>query len=352
MLVRGVVAQGEPNGVTLAGKVSEALQGMEIDRLDVAVAYATQQGLTSLQEALGEWPAEMRWVVGLDDAITQPVAIDTLLALDGVELRLARLGPQRRFHPKLYCFWSSTDSAICLLAIGSANMTKHGLTLNGEAAILLEAETQAEADDLKLAWIALNALGDSVDAFDLDEYRLLHERARKARTRLAKKGFLPPQTEVDEPTLAFNGDPITAQAAFADFGSAMGNGREIEFPKPMMPYFGIVDGTGSPQNRTFRFSGGAAFQIPLVRRANNGMWRMTFGAQIPGSEVLKRPILNGVKQRSNQAVAFERNADGSFETRFVQLGTAAYNDLITDAQQSGTVERTRPGPSGKNYGFR
>jgi HKD family nuclease len=351
MLVRGVVAQGAPNGANLASVLGEVLQNKDFDRLDVAVAYATQQGISALKEVLGEWPAEMRWVVGLDDAITQPAAIDTLLGLNGVGLQLARLGPQRRFHPKLYCFWSSEDPATCLIAIGSANMTKHGLTLNGEATIFLEAETEAEADQLKEAWAALNALGEPVGTFDLDEYRALHARARKARTRLADKGFLPQQPEADEPTLAFNGDPATATVAFADFGSAMGNGREIEFPKPMMPYFGIEDGTGSPQPQTLHFDGNVQLDIPLVRRPDNGMWRMTFGAQVPGSDVLKRQVVNGVKQRSNQAVVFERNEDGSFNVHFVQLGSGAYNDLMTSAQQLGTVDRTIPGPKGKNYGF-
>ena len=239
-----------------------------------------------------------------------------------------------------------------MVAIGSANMTKHGLTMNGEAAILLEAETEGEATELKQSWAALDALGDEVGAFDLEAYRVLHARARKARNRLGEKGFLPPQPEADEPLVAINGNAATANLAFVDFGSAMGDGREIEFPKPMMPFFGIIDGTPSPQMRNFHFGPGATIAIPLVRRPKNGMWRMSFGVQVPGSAALIRPVVNGVRQRSIQSVVFERNADGSFDTRFVQLGTAPYNDLLTDVQQTGVLARTKQGPSGKNYGFR
>lgn len=352
MLVSSIVAQGEPGGATLADRLGEALDGKNIDRLDVAVAYATQQGLTALKGVLGDWPAETRWVVGLDDAISQPAAIDALLAQPGAHVRLARLGPARRFHPKLFCFWSSAHPAVCLTAIGSANMTKHGLTMNGEAAILLEAQTEGEANQLKQAWATLDGLADEVGAFDLEAYRALHARARKARSRLAAKGFLPQQPEADEAVATLNKDAATATLAFVDFGSAMGNGREIEFPKPLMPFFGIFDGTASPQVRSFRFGAGAPVHIPLVRRPKNGMWRMTFGVQVPGSDVLVRPLVDGVRQRSNQSVVFERNIDGSIATSFVQLGTAAYNNLLTATQESGTLNRTKEGPSGKNYGFR
>ncbi len=68
--MRQLIAQGSPGKPSLASETTAALVGMAVDRLDVAVAYATQAGLDALRAAIGGWPAATRWVVGLDDAIT------------------------------------------------------------------------------------------------------------------------------------------------------------------------------------------------------------------------------------------------------------------------------------------
>jgi hypothetical protein len=352
MLVRAIVSQGHPNGEKLSTRISDLVAGRNFDRLDVAVAYATLSGLEALRTASGGWPALTRWVVGLDDAITQPQALESLVAMQGADLRVCQLGPARRFHPKLYCFWSSNEPANCLAVIGSANMTDHGLNRNGEAAVILDAENEADAEQLKLKWQDFDALGTDASQAILDAYREQHAKARKARRRLTTIGAIPPQPEADEPVLLFDGSPSTASLLFVDFASAMGGGREIELPKVVVPFFGIVDGTPSPQSRNFEFSGQAATPIPLVRRENNGMWRITFNVNVPGSAVLQRPIVDGVQQRSNQAVVFVRTAEGSFRTHFVGIASAEYTALMAETQQAGVCGRTVIGPKGKNYGFR
>jgi len=352
MLVRSIVAQGDPNGVTLAGRLSEALDGKGVDRLDVAVAYATQQGLVALRATLGEWPAKTRWVVGLDDAITQPKAIDSLLALNGAQLRLARLGPARRFHPKMYCFWASGDPSTCVAATGSANMTEHGLSKNGEVATILEAESEDDALSLKHAWEQLNSLGQDAAVFDLVEYRALHQRARRARIRMAKTGAIPPQPEANEPVpaeLDFDGTAPTASVAWIDFGKAMGHGRELEMRSTLMPFFGIAQGSPTPQDRRFSF-GGIELVMPFKKwtgKKMNEMWRINFTTAVPGSEILIRPIVDGVELRSNKTAVFERLADGSFGIRFLSQGTAEYAQLVARTQQQGVFGQT----TARSYGF-
>jgi hypothetical protein len=164
-------------------------------------------------------------------------------------------------------------------------------------------------------------------------------------------GAIPPQPEAEEPTTTADGDASTAAVAWADFGSAMGNGREIELPKVLMPFFGIGEGTASPQLRNFVFPGGISLPIPIVRREDNGMWRIIFRRDVPGSDALRRLLVNGVRQRSDRAVEFRRTNVNAIETRFVQLGTAEYQNLVGDSQQQGTFGRTIPGPRGKSYGF-
>lgn len=190
-----LVAQGGPNRFSLSAALKPHVADGRFDRLDVAVAYATLPGVRALKRVLGEWPPLTRWVVGLDDAITQPDAIQYLAELAGAELKLARLSPKRRFHPKLYCFWSSLADDRCVTALGSGNMTQNGLQHNGEAATILRAETKADAEEAKAVWKEMWALGKDWAKFDLAAYQASHSRARVARKMVAGAADAPPEPD-------------------------------------------------------------------------------------------------------------------------------------------------------------
>lgn len=186
-----LVAQGGKSGFSIAAGLKDRLLDEQYDRVDVAVAYATRQGLKALRRVLGAWPQVSRWVIGLDDAITQPAAIDDLIELVGAEVRLAQLSPARRFHPKLYRFWSSADALKSLLLIGSGNMTQNGLQVNGEAAVLLESENLADTRRMEAIWQELWDLGRPHKEFDLKKYKELHKRATERRKQASDEGIAP-----------------------------------------------------------------------------------------------------------------------------------------------------------------
>ena len=349
-----LIGQGGAGGATLAAALTAVTDDNKFDRLDVAVAYATFQGVKTLTNALGGLPPVSRWVVGLDDAITQPEAIEHLMKLDGAEIRLAALAPKRRFHPKIYRLWSSTQPELCVLALGSGNMTQNGLRYNGEASALLASESAEEAKSLEEVWLEMWGLGVEVTELALNTYKAKHSAAKKERKKIAALGVAPPEPDADalaEQEIVFDGDPTKAEVVWVDFGSAMGNGRELEFPKAVMPFFGIFDGTPTPQPRKFRFQNNHSMDISLVRRDNNGMWRITFTQEVPNVAILKRPVLNGKKLRSTQAAYFKRAPDGTFEVRFFGLESDNYLDLLDRSEKIGFRFRTVQGPTGKNYGF-
>lgn len=348
MLVRSIVAQGEPGGTSLAMELADAIEGKNIDRLDVAVAYATQQGLTALRDIVGEWPPVTRWVIGLDDAITQPLALDSLLQLAGAHLRLARLGPARRFHPKLYCFWASNEPATCVAAIGSANMTDHGLKLNGEITAILEAETEADAQLLKQAWEGLDALGLDVAQVDLVAYRELHKSARKARRRMARQSLvaLHPEAEegYDSALRVIEGAPTF----WLDIGSAIG-GRELELPKAALPFFDIPEGANEIF-RDFVLPNDLVVTLRLIDRAGNDMWRLEFTADSIRA-MCGRPNfrqLDGTR-RSDLALHLQQVGD-LFRARTVAIGGADYQSLEATSGNAGLLANTG-GPNGRAFGF-
>ena len=243
-----LISQGGAGDQTLGKALAASIGAGQFDRLDVAVAYATLPGVKALALAVGEIPQASRWVVGLDDAITQPEALDYIAQLPGSELRVVKLTPARRFHPKMYLLWASTENGKAAAAIGSGNMTVNGLRKNGETAVVLTADGTAEAKALKGQW---QELGHPPTDPELAAYKQLFKKAKKQRKKISDLGAAPKEPEAsetvdEEPT--FNGEPKTARVAWLEVGSASAGGRDLEFPKAMMPYFAL---TGSKEVRKF-----------------------------------------------------------------------------------------------------
>jgi HKD family nuclease len=347
MIVHPLVAQGGANDPTVSGELTARLQNIELDRLDVAVAYATLSGLTVLHDAVGDWPPVTRWVVGLDDAITQPAAIDALLALDGAEVRLARLGPQRRFHPKLYCLWSSQNAAECIVVIGSGNMTHHGLSRNGEAAVLLQAESEAEANEIRAAWSTLSALGLPAADVDLDAYRALYAKARKARRRMTKEGVVPLQPEAEEDAQLASQVTEGAATFWLEIGSAIG-GRELELPRAVLPFFDIPDGAVETF-RSFILPNHQEVTLRLIDRAANDMWRLEFTADSIRA-MATRPTFRRLDGTRRSDLALHLSREGAlFRARTVLIDSDDYQALSA-ASAAGVIGNTG-GANGRAYGF-
>lgn len=347
-----LVAQGDPAGTTLSAALSEIAQIEVFDRLDVAVAYATLQGVKELESALGMLPPVTRWVVGLDDAITQPEAIEHLMMLNNSSLRVASLAPQRRFHPKLYRLWSSAQPGECVLAIGSGNMTSNGLRRNGEAAVLLTSESVADADALHDVWRQMWELGHDATPAILNAYRAKYVEARKQRKKIEALGVAPPEPEADaaiEEDSAFDGNPATATVAWTEGATPSAGGRDLEFPRAMMPFFALGK---SPVNKWLRMANGQRFLLTFTERTDNQMWRLMFSRDSINAAIGRdslRPIAGG--NRSDLAITFTSATGGAdYDVRMVVIGSPGHGQLLARSRAVGGLQRTR-NPGGRNFGF-
>lgn len=347
-----LIAQGIDDN-TLEGALGAAAEGNQFDRLDVAVAYATKQGLRTLEGALGSFPPKSRWVIGLDDAITQPEALEYLATLPGATLRLASLAPSRRFHPKLYCLSCSGDDATRVSVIGSGNMTLNGLRRNGEVAVLLDAESTADARSLKGQWSVLWSLGKPATASTLNAYATVYAKAKKQRTKIVGLGVAPPEPHPDAPIPAILvGDPASAKHAWLDVGSATAQGREVELPRLMVPFFGVGSSTASPVYLKLRQKNRAVHTLALTMRDDNSMWRIGFTQAAINAGTGRnslRPLTGG--NRSDLAVSFTRTGKHEFDVSFVPLSSPAYNVLVANSKSADAFYRTRPTEAGRSFGF-
>ncbi len=75
----------------------------EYRRLSACAAYATRIGVSLLRNVLPDHKdLSFRWLLGLDDYITEPEALLAAAGAINSELRVAGMLPKCRFHPKLY----------------------------------------------------------------------------------------------------------------------------------------------------------------------------------------------------------------------------------------------------------
>ena len=90
----------------LQAAVTACIGHGQLDCARVAVAYATVSGARALQAAFDNHGLqESRWLLGLDDALTQPGAIALLRSLPHSTVHIASFEKsRRRFHPKFYAF--------------------------------------------------------------------------------------------------------------------------------------------------------------------------------------------------------------------------------------------------------
>ncbi len=347
-----LIAQGPKGSVSLEDALSNAAGLTKFDQLEVAVAYATLQGIKTLAKLLSGLPAESWWIIGLDDAISQPEAIEHLLALPNAHVRLATLAPQRRFHPKLYCLSSSTHPDRGISVVGSGNMTLNGLRKNGEAAVLLTAENAAETQTLREQWSSLWALGTDATQAAVDDYKVRYKAARKARKIVEDLGAAPPEPEPDAPVelpeTVFDGTPASASVAWTEGASPSAGGRDLEFPRLVMPFFGLAR---SPVTKRFHMPNGQSFLLTFTMRDDNQMWRLLFSREsiraAIGRETL-RPVAGG--NRSDLAIVFKRRPDHDYDIRMVVIGSGEHDLLLQRSRAAGQLHRTRD-PGGRFFGI-
>ena len=126
-----------------------AFSQTSVQKIDIAVAYATLRGILSVRDAISEtdnsaWERlQKRWVVGIDWRRSEPSALDYVARLRNSESRVfdglsvvSRQGcvPSIPFHPKVFILHSNDSTAVIS---GSANLSMSGQTRGHEVGSLL-----------------------------------------------------------------------------------------------------------------------------------------------------------------------------------------------------------------------
>lgn len=347
-------ADAPPAG-TIQGALEARLQAQPHDTISVAMAYVSIAGVRMLLDAFSGRPiGQSQWLVGLDDAISQPGALDLLMKLDGAAVRVSSSEDARfRFHPKVCRFQHSSGRGKELLMVGSANLTSSALAGNAEAVVFIEGETRADKDQFSRIWADLWSQGHQPTADELASYMERYEAAKKARERSRRspaiKGRRVPATT--KPILAGDGaelDPSRARTCWIECGSVTAMGRELEFKAEQGLFFGLQPAGGAPKTFRFRVSDGSIVDLRMKYQRNH-MWRLQMNNGVPEVKEGLRPTgPDGKLGRSEQVAVFTRTDDHDlFDIRFAKLRSRSFADLKRQSSRLGTVGRT----TARSYGW-
>ena len=322
------------------------------NEVSVAVAYSSVAGARCFYDAVHAHREDVRfrWLVGLDDFITQPGVIDFCLNLpNSVTKVYSSPGNHTRFHPKIYLFDDKRNKRAVSI-IGSANLTYAALNTNCEAVSVLSSESTNETERLREFFDCAWSLGTDPDEQLMAKYRATFEKLKTQRSFVLQAETLrvPPKKRGE--VLVTDGaqvDPSTASICWIEVGKNTALGRELEFKAEQALFFGLDQQGQPPQYREFVVSDGRTVPMRLKFQGNS-MWRLQLSRDVPEVATGLRPALNGRLGRSPFVAVFERTSvQKRFVLKFIKDSSLEYKRLKRITIQHGTLGHT----STRQYGW-
>jgi HKD family nuclease len=334
------------------GKSIEILSSSQSwGRMSVAVAYSSLAGVASLCDIVrAENPdVSFRWLLGLDDYVTQPAAIEFCCSVSNTDVRLYRSTKAKtRFHPKIFLFDTLGNNAASSMIVGSANLTFAALNKNCEAIAILDAQNPADTAIMRSRYELLWNLGAKPTKSILDEYRKQFAKFRKSRAFLLETDTK--QEKYSGPILQSDAaliNPGSASVCWIEVGKNTALGRELEVKGEQARFFGLEPTGGNAEFRNFLVSNGET--VPLrLKYQGNAMWRLQLRADVPEVAAGLRPVIPGGLGRSPYVAVFKRtNTKKLFTLTFPRRDSMEFNEIRKRSGKSGTIGST----SAREYGW-
>ena len=342
-----------PKSHELKERLSHQADIQSYEAVWVSVAYATVAGVRQLLATFSaDKLTESWWLLGLDDGVTQPGAIELLQKTPNANLRVASYESEgARFHPKVYGFGASKNR-MQLALVGSANLTMAAWSRNGEAISVLEAENSQDTAILYDMWLALWSQGHKISDTELENYRIRYGAAVASRKKLTQKLKQLNQNKRQAEVLASDVaeiDPSIAKTCWIEGGAITAMGRELEFKAEQGLFFGLNRGVlDSPKTLKFQTSDGNTVVLRMVYQQNH-MWRLQMNNQIPEVKKGLRPTLpNGKLGRSPYVVVFTKmKPKDLFRIKFIDIKSTSFERIRRNSARYGTVGHT----TARQYGW-
>ena len=281
-----LLLQSPSNGNVMYAALSQLVTDAAYSRVRTAMAFASLGGVSLLLALLAErsTPLSTSIVVGLDGYITEPRAIELLMAKFSGGIRcLESPEPETMFHAKTYCFDDERRCGQVAFLIGSSNLSSAGLIKNREAGLLLRLDTN-EVDSARGVWESWwqqtwTVASPATPAL-VAEYATRFRRSSRPPAPDRKSGETEEQgqTAIGTATELWLGVQVTGGAS-----------NQLELPREVVSFFQI-DPTDQDSRRQIVLTNAGmtwnnSFMAYYVR---NGMWRINLDTDIP--EVAARTL--------------------------------------------------------------
>jgi HKD family nuclease len=336
---------------TLDQTIASLSSSHEWEQMSVAVAYSSLAGVSRLHEVvLDAHPdASFRWLLGLDDYITQPGAIDFCCSVKNAEVRIySSKRPSTRFHPKVLLFDAPKKGEVSSMIIGSANLTFAALNRNCEAVAVIEAKVKEERALMRAKFDSLWSLGTPPTTKLLSDYKSRFDKFYKTRAFLLAAESQTPANKgpiLHSDTALIN--PGTADVCWIEVGKNTAMGRELEVKGEQARFFGLEPSGGTAAFRNFLVSNGQ--MVPLrLKYQGNAMWRLQLRATVPEVDAGLRPVLNGKLGRSPYVAVFKRTPKKDlFSLSFPRRDSKEFRGIWKKSESAGTIGST----ASREYGW-
>ena len=336
-------------------EVSFALRDLVLDdlnRIRIAVAYATRAGcerlVGAIEEKLGPSAlqvASKSLVTSFDFGHTEPEALSYWRSLPNSEIRIANVqrvqcnlslvAVNANFHPKVYLF--DHPNRVAAL-VGSANLTRRALTVNVEVAYTEETANLQAVDRVWAgSWDTAETLTDQL----LSEYRVTrgnHSLPDFDMAIQASPALYPGTGQRLIDAIDEGLAPLQFQCMWIQAGSMTSGGsrNQLELPRGANTFFGFNYNTYDPEHLTLG-------QPVLTSRGRQWTDRSLTWHAGGGQNAMERlnlpTVLQGGYDYVDTVILFRRTRRG-FEFTVAQRGADQSNAWLNASATRSTLFRT------------
>ena len=171
-------------------------QFKKAEKIDLAVSYIQQSGVSTLKELIAQLGSNIRLVCSFDMDITDPLAVKELLDM-GVAVRIYQ-AQRGTLHAKLWLFEHGQGRWNCI--VGSANLSANALRENMEVGVLIKQDDNRQAINEALG--VFNFIWDNDKCRDVTDEAIRiwaegRRKRKKMKFRLKQQEKRPPSPDED-----------------------------------------------------------------------------------------------------------------------------------------------------------
>ena len=347
-------------------EVSFALRDLVLDdlnRIRIAVAYATRAGCERLVDAIEEklgpsalQVASKSLVTSFDFGHTEPEALSYWRSLPNSEIRIANVqrtqgnlslvAANANFHPKVY-FFDHPNRVAAL--VGSANLTRRALTVNTEVAF---AEGTADLQAVDRVWAGSWDTAETLTDQLLGEYRITRGNRSLPDFDMAIQASPAPYPRTGQrliDAIEEGLDPLQFRCMWIQAGSMTSGGsrNQLELPRGANMFFGFNYSRYDPEHVTI----GQPVLMSRARRWTDRSLTWHAGGGQNAMERLNLPtVAQGGYNYANTVILFRRTQH-EFEFAVAQRGADRSNAWLNASASSGTLFRTGLGTNSRMCGL-